>query len=257
MRLLQRTTRKLALTSVGEQYHRHCVAMREDAQAADEAIDAARREPQGLVRVACPVTLAQTTIGPMLPQFLALHPKVRIDLRISNRAVDLIEEGFDIALRVRTTLDNSGSLVVKHLSRSHGRLYASPAQLARQGQPPQVEDLQAMDTVSMAAQDGRATWTFIGPQGQSRQVIVQPRYVADDLLTLKFAVMQGLGLCALPEYLCDEEIRQGLLVPVLPDWTLPPGLFHAVYPSRRGLIPAVRALLDFLGERVAREGWVV
>ena len=119
-----------------------------------------------MVRVACLVTLAQTTIGPILPQFWPCTPRC-IDLRISNRAVDLIEEGFDIALRVRTTLDNSGSLVVKHLSRSHGCLYASPAQLARQGQPPQVEDLQAMDTVSMAAQDGRATWTFIGPQGQS------------------------------------------------------------------------------------------
>lgn len=256
VRLLQRTTRKLSLTSIGQQYHRHCVAMREDALAAGEAIDQARREPQGTIRVACPVTLAQTTLGPIVPRFLAAHPKVRIDMRVSNRAVDLVEEGFDVALRVRSTLDNSGSLVVKHFGQSQTRLFASPRQIERQGRPAGVDELAQMDTVGMSAQDGRASWTLIGPQGQARQIEVRPRYVADDLLTLKFAVRQGLGLCALPDYLCAEEVRTGALLEVLPGWSLPPGIFHAVFPSRRGLIPAVRAFLDFLGEEIAGEGVV-
>ena len=141
VRLLQRTTRKLSMTAVGEQYHRHCVAMREDAQAAADAVAQAQTEPRGTIRVACPVTLAQTTLGPILPQFLALYPRVRIDMRVSNRVVDLVEEGFDVALRVRPTLDDSGSLVVKNFGTSRTLLVASPAQLARQGTPVSAQDL--------------------------------------------------------------------------------------------------------------------
>ena len=101
VRLLQRTTRKLSLTQAGEIYHRHCVAMREQAEAADEAVALVQDEPRGTVRVTCPVTLAQTTIGPILPRFLAAHPQVRIDMQVSNRVVDLVQEGVDVALRVR------------------------------------------------------------------------------------------------------------------------------------------------------------
>lgn len=256
VRLLQRTTRRLSLTSVGEQYHRHCVAMREDALAADEAIAQARTEPQGLIRVACPVTLAQTTLGPLLPEFLSLHPKVRLDVRVSNRVVDLVEEGFDVALRVRSTLESSGSLVVKRFGLTCTQLVASPAQLARQGNPSTVEELARLDTLSMSSLDGVATWQLNGPNGETRQFESQPRYVADDLLTLKFAAMRGVGVCALPDYMCSDELREGSLLPVLPGWSLPQGIFHAVFPSRRGLIPAVRTFLDFLGERVVAEGVV-
>jgi DNA-binding transcriptional LysR family regulator len=101
VRLLQRTTRKLSLTEAGEQYHRHCAAMREEAEAAPTRWPRCRTEPRGTIRVACPVTLAQTTLGPVLPQFLARYPQVRIDMRVSNRVVDLVEEGVDVALRVR------------------------------------------------------------------------------------------------------------------------------------------------------------
>ena len=254
VRLLQRTTRKLSLTSVGEQYHRHCVAMREDAQAADEAVARAQSEPQGTIRVACPVTLAQTTLGPILPEFLARYPKVRLDVRVSNRVVDLVEEGFDVAFRVRPTLENSGSLVVKRFGTSRTQLLASPAQLARQGRPATVTELAQLDTLSMSAVDGVAIWQLIGPNGEVQQFESQPRYVADDLLTLKFAAMRGVGVGALPGYMCSDEMRDGLLVPVLPEWSMPAGIFHAVFPSRRGLIPAVRTFLDFLGDAIISEG---
>ena len=254
VRLLQRTTRKLSLTSVGEQYHRHCMAMREDAQAADEAVARAQSEPQGTIRVACPVTLAQTTLGPILPEFLARYPKVRLDVRVSNRVVDLVEEGFDVAFRVRPTLENSGSLVVKRFGTSRTQLLASPAHLARQGRPATVTELAQLDTLSMSAVDGVAIWQLIGPNGEVQQFESQPRYVADDLLTLKFAAMRGVGVGALPGYMCSDEMRDGLLVPVLPEWSMPAGIFHAVFPSRRGLIPAVRTFLDFLGETIVAEG---
>jgi len=247
-RLLHRTTRKLSLTTLGEQFHRHCVAMREDAEAAEEAVAQAQTEPRGTIRVACPVTLAQSTIGPILPQFLARHPQVKVDLKISNRAVDLVEEGFDVALRVRTTLDDSGSLVVKNLGTTRTLLVASPAQLARQGTPATTADLARLDTVAMSAVDGRVTWELMGPDGAAWSFHHRPRYVADDLLTLKFAVVGGIGACLLPDYMCSDELCAQTLVPVLPGWAPRPGIFHAVFPSRRGLIPAVRRFLDFLGE---------
>jgi DNA-binding transcriptional LysR family regulator len=254
VRLLQRTTRKLSMTAVGEQFHRHCVAMREDAQAAQDAVAQAQTEPRGTIRVACPVTLAQTTLGPILPLFLARYPQVRIDMRVSNRAVDLVEEGFDVALRVRPTLDDSGSLVVKNFGPSGTLLVASPVQLARQGRPNTPGDLAKLDTVSMGSVGDRATWHLVGPDGATHAFHHQPRYVADDLLTLKYAVLRGTGICVIPDYMCSDELRDRLLVQVLPGWAPRPGIFHAVFSSRRGLVPAVRKFLDFLGETIEREG---
>jgi DNA-binding transcriptional LysR family regulator len=255
VRLLQRTTRKLSLTAVGEQYYRHCVAMREDAQAAEEAVAQAQTEPRGTIRVACPVTLAQTTLSTILPLFLARYPQVNVDMRVSNRAVDLVEEGFDVALRVRTSLDESGSLVVKNFGATSTLMVASPAQLARQGHPTSLADLEHIDTVNMSSVNGRASWQLVGPAGASHTFHHQPRYVADDLLTLKFAVLAGIGICMLPEYMCRDELRDGRLVQVLPGWAPQPGIFHAVFPSRRGLVPAVRRFLDFLGDVIAEQGF--
>jgi DNA-binding transcriptional LysR family regulator len=254
VRLLQRTTRKLSVTAVGDLYHRHCVAMREEAQAAAEAVAQAHTEPRGTIRVACPVTLAQTTVGLLVPRFLERHPQVSIDMRISNRAVDLVEEGFDLALRVRPTLDDSGSLVVKNFGTSQGILVASPRQLARQGRPAAPQDLARMDTVNMSAIDGRATWQLLGPAGASHALTHRPRYIADDLLTLKYAVLAGVGICVIPDYMCRDELQRGELVPALPGWAPRAGIFHAVFPSRRGLVPAVRKFLDFLGENIETEG---
>lgn len=257
VRLLQRTTRKLSVTDVGEQVHRHCVAMRDDARAAENAAIDVRSEPRGLIRIACPVTLAQTTIGPLLPLFLNRYPQVRVDMRVSNRVVDLIEEGFDIALRVRPTLDDSGSLVIRRFGATRASIVASPLQLKRQMQPQHPEDLRHLDTVSMSATDGRTTWHLTGPDQASFDFTHQPRFVADDLLTLKFAIAGGTGICAIPDYLCSEELRSGQLVRILPGWAPKPGIFHAVFPSRRGLVPAVRHFLDFLADSIEREGVIL
>ncbi|WNO06351.1 LysR family transcriptional regulator [Rhodoferax mekongensis] len=257
VRLLQRTTRKLSVTEVGEVYLRHCIAMRDAAEAAAEAVEQVQTEPRGTIRIACPVTLAQSTVGPIMALFLARHPLVKVDMRISNRVVDLVEEGVDVALRVRPSLDDSGSLVVKKLGESNTVLVASPLQLARQGQPVSIDDLARMDTISMSAVDGRASLVLQGRAGATHTLVHQPRYVADDLLTLKFAALQGTGMCFLPDYMCQREIEQGRLVHVLPGWAPPRGIFHAVYPSRRGMVPAVRRFLDFLGEHTSNEGMPV
>lgn len=253
VRLLQRTTRRLSLTQAGEIYHRHCVAMREQAEAADEAVARVQTEPRGTVRVTCPVTLAQTTIGAVLPRFLAAHPRVRIDMTVTNRVVDLVQEGVDVALRVRASPDDSGTLVVKNLGPTLGVLVASPQLLQRFGQPATPDELRRLPTVAMSAADGRATWRLVGPHGKDHELQHHPVYTADDLHTLKFAVVQGIGICVLPDYLCSEELRAGTLVPALPGWAPPAAKVLAVFPSRRGMVPAVRRFLDFLGDNVVGE----
>jgi DNA-binding transcriptional LysR family regulator len=253
VRLLQRTTRKLSLTEAGELYHRHCVAMREQAEAADEAVARVLGEPRGTVRVSCPVTLAHTTIGPLLPGFLAAHPQVRVDMLVTNRVVDLVQEGVDVALRVRSSLDDSGSLVVKQLGPTHGVLVAAPQLLQRFGQPDGVEELRNLPTVAMSAADGRASWRLVGLGGADFELQHRPVCTADDLLVLKMAVVQGVGISVLPDYMCTEELRRGLLVPVLPGWSPPESKVLAVFPSRRGMVPAVRRFLDYLGESVRGE----
>ena len=248
VRLLQRTTRKLSLTEVGEAYLRHCQAMRESAQAAADTVAQVQTTPRGTIRVSCPVTLAQTVVAELMPRFLAQYPEVRIDMLVSNRAVNLVEEGIDVALRVRPSVDDSGSMVVKRLDHTTQILVASPELLIRQGTPKTLDDLAKLDSIAMSAPDGRSTWNLIGPGGVHQQVQHTPRYVADDLLTLKYAAVAGTGVCWMPDYMCQEEMRERKLVRVLPDWAPAPAIVHAAFPSRRGLSPAVRRFLDYLGE---------
>lgn len=254
MRLLQRTTRRLSLTAAGETYHRHCVAMREAAEAAGEAIAQLQSEPRGTVRVACPVTLAQTLVGPLVPAFLARHPQVRVEMIVSNRAVDLVQEGIDLALRVRPRLDDGASLVMKPLGETSGVLVASPALLQRCGRPEGPAALQHLPTVAMSAADGNASWSLRGPEGQELELRHRPVFVADDLLTLRHAALAGTGMTLLPDFLCRQELQRGALQPVLPGWGPPPALMHAVFPSRRGMVPAVRRFLDFLGTEATAAG---
>jgi DNA-binding transcriptional LysR family regulator len=250
VRLLQRTTRKLSLTQVGETYLRHCQAMRDAALAASDAVAEVQTEPRGTIRVTCPVTLAQTVLGELMPEFLKRCPLVQVEMQVTNRPVNLVEEGVDVALRVRANLDDSGSMVLKRLDSSRQILVASPDLLERQGTPRSLDDLQLLDSMAMSAVDGHSSLLLVGPEGREHRLQLQPRYVVDDLLTLKFAAMAGSGMCWLPDYMCQEELARGQLVQLMPDWAPPMGIVHAVFPSRRGLAPAVRHFLDFLGERM-------
>ncbi len=151
-------------------------------------------------------------------------------------------------------LDDSGSLVVKNLGNTQSLLVASPSMFQRHGRPGSVDGLQQLPTLAMSAADGRATWTLLGPGGKVHELHHRPCYTADDLLTLKYAALKGAGMCLLPDYMCRSELRQGQLEQVLEGWAPRPGVIHAVFPSRRGLVPAVRRFLDFLGEHVTGEG---
>jgi len=207
-------------------------------------------EPRGTVRLSCPLTLAQSALGPLLPVFMARHPSVRIEMLVLNRPVDPVEEGVDLALRVREKIEDSATLAARTFGVSRGILVASPAQLSRQGPVRTPADLSRLDTLATSTVDGRSSWRLQGPHGA---VVVHPhtpRYVADDLLTLRSAAVGGSGAAQLPDYMCRADLEAGRLVEVLPGWGPAPGITHAMYPPRRALVPAVRELLDFLGENL-------
>ena len=252
VQLLQRSTRSLSLTPAGELYLRHCTAMRDAAQTAAEAVAQVQTEPRGTIRISCPVTLAQSSVGPLLPIFMKRYPAVRVEMMVINRPVDPVEEGIDIALRVRLAIEDSATLVAKNFGVSRGLLVAKPDLLKHQASVRTPHDLERLDTVAMsAAGDGRARLCLQGPQGEEHTFHHAPRYLADDLATLRFAVLAGTGAGVLPDYMCRADLRDGRLVEVLPGWGPPPGICHAVFPQRRALVPAVRKLIDFLADNLS------
>jgi DNA-binding transcriptional LysR family regulator len=253
VRLLQRTTRKLSLTEIGEVYYQHCVSLRAQAQAAEDAVAVAQSEPRGTIKMSCPISLAQITMRPILPEFMRRYPKVKIEMLVSNEAFDPVQAGLDLALRVRPTLDDSGSMVVKQFGVVRTQLLATPHLLTENGQPQSPENLKRVPSVAMSVTDGRATLRLLGPNDQTFELQHRPCFAADDLLTLKHVVLGGIGMGILPEYLCRQELDDGQLVKVLPDWAPLPDVLHAVFPSRRGMVPAVRCFLDFL-DAYAQEG---
>ena len=250
VRLLQRSTRRFAVTDVGMSVYRHAQTMLTEAQAAREVVDRLSAEPRGVVRVSVPVALAQQQLPRLLPKFLEQYPKVRLQLHVGNRRVDLINEGFDVALRVRARLDDDGSLVMRSFGQIQELLVASPKYLDRAGRPRDPSDLAAHLTLSIHEDEAHQRWELHGPGGEVRRVDLQPRVAGFDFPLLQSMVKDGFGITMLPETVCAEAVRKGELEVVLPEWSLPQGICHAVFASRRGLLPAVRVFIDFLAEHL-------
>ncbi|MGQ9365112.1 LysR substrate-binding domain-containing protein [Azospirillum sp. ST 5-10] len=245
VRLIQRSTRRFAVTEIGQNYHRHCLAVVAEAEAAQEAVDRVRTEPQGQVRLSCPGPLLQSHVGAMLTAFMAAHPRVRLHAEATMRRVDVIEEGFDLALRVRIPPLDDSDLVVRPLAPSAHVLVGAPSLFAGRRPPQTPADLAAFDSLDLPA-SGEHLWRLRGPDGTLVAVPHLPRLVTEDMETLRRAAVAGLGLVRLPQFLVQDDLADGALVAVLTDWNPPAGLIHAVFPSRRGLVPAVRSLIDHL-----------
>ncbi|KAG1468095.1 hypothetical protein G6F57_012736 [Rhizopus arrhizus] len=196
VRLIQRSTRRFSVTEVGQDYYRHCKAMLVEAEAAEEAIALSRAEPRGTVRLACPIAILHARIGPMLADFLALHPQVTVQLEATNRRVDVVGEGVDVAIRVRPPPLEDSDLVVRVLARRAWCTSASPALLDQLGTPQVPADLATMPSVDLASPSQQHVWEYTGPGGVQASVHHRPRLVSDDMIALRAAARGAGPWCA-------------------------------------------------------------
>ncbi|WP_033063167.1 LysR family transcriptional regulator [Pseudomonas sp. GM48] len=252
VRLLHRTSRHCSLTEIGQAYYQRCLAMRVEAESAAELIERNRSEPQGLVRVSCPTALLNSWVGPMLTRYMLKYPLVELFIESTNRRVDLIHEGFDIALRVRFPPLENTDMVMKVLGNSTQSVVGSPAFVSRLSTPASPADLSGLPSLHWGAAQREYQWELFGADGSTAMIRHAPRMVTDDLLALRHAAVAGIGIVHLPSVVVRDEIATGQLVELVPGWAPKSGVIHAIFPSRRGLLPSVRTLIDFLGEEFSR-----
>jgi DNA-binding transcriptional LysR family regulator len=250
VRLVNRSTRRFAVSDIGQEVLRHATAMLAEAEAAVAVVEFARAEPRGIVRLSCPVALAQHPLAALLPEFFTRYPSIRLLIHVSNRRVDVLNEGFDLALRVRTRPSGEDGLVMRSFGEARELLVASRDYLDRSGRPQRPEELTSHATLGFAPESDTQTWDLTGPDAETVQVQVAPRLVCHDFVVMRAAALAGTGIALLPESLVRTDLDAGRLEPVLHHWTLPQGLLHVVFRGRRGLLPAVRATLDYLAERL-------
>ena len=250
VRLVNRSTRRFVVTDLGHEVYRHATAMLAEADAAIEAVEFARAKPAGTLRASCPVALAQAALAPILPAFLESYPAIRLELLSSNRRVDVLAEGIDVALRVRTRPSGEDGLVMRTFRQVDEFLVASPGYLGRAAAPARPDQLKDHTTLDYGGEFEQRPWELLGPDGQGVAVEHAPRIVCHDFVVLRSAVLAGLGVARLPESVVRSDLASGALTRVLPEWHSPQGIVHVVFPTRRGMLPAVRAFIDFLAERL-------
>lgn len=248
VRLVQRTTRYFAVTEVGQRYYEHCKAMLVEAEAAQETIDMVRATPRGIIRITCPVALLHAHVGKMLADFMGRYPQVTVHLEATNRRVDLLAEGMDVAIRVRPPPLEDSELVLRVLSDRGQCLVASPVLVERMGVPNAPADLNGWPSLGLGSPQQSFRWTLYGPEEVEAVLPHMPRFVTTDMIALRNATLAGVGVVQLPTLMVTEQLTEGTLIRLLPEWVPRREIIHVVFPSRRGLLPSVRALIDHLVE---------
>lgn len=249
-RLLNRSNRRLSLTELGQTYFDYCLTALDTLQKGQEALLSSEQSPQGVLRVTAPVWFANAQVARILSAYQKRFPDVVLDLSLSNHKVDLVAEGFDLALRV--TREPSPHQIARHICPIQFHLVASPAFVARHGAPLTSVDVMRLAAVtpSYLHQDG---FEFIGPEG--RELLrFRPAMKSDNTNLTYYAVLEGLGLAYLPDWLVADDLASGRLLQLLPDYRQTPQELHAVYASRRYLTPKVRSFIDFLLEWFGGQG---
>ncbi len=242
VRLLSRTTRKVSLTEVGALYYRRVRALLDELESASEEASNFASSPQGLLRVSLPVTFGRRWIAPLLPAFLREHPQIRIDARFSDRYVDVVAEGFDVAIRVGVLPDSS--LIARHIAAFRTLLYAAPSYLAARGEPQDPSDLEQHACLSFINYASWPDW-ILKREGQQRTVRPAGSLSADNSESLLQAAIAGAGIILTPDWLASTAVREGALVQILTEWQgWGAGGIYAVMPPGR-LIPAkTRVFVD-------------
>jgi DNA-binding transcriptional LysR family regulator len=253
VRLIQRSSRHFAVTEIGMNIYRHAQVMMNAAQAAHDLVDHLSTQPRGVIKVSLPVSIAQNEIAKILPQFLKTYPEIRIQLIVSNRRVDIINEGIDVALRVRSNLDDDPSLILRKFEKIEQHLFASQAYLNEFGDLKQPEDLSQHQILSMADEHLDQHIVVHDENNHQKKIKVNPIVMGSDLMMLAQLARQNCGIVLLPDTIVQDYVQSGELVRVLPNWKAPHGILHAVYPSRRGLLPAVRVFIDYLVAHLSKQ----
>jgi DNA-binding transcriptional LysR family regulator len=244
VRLIERSTRRFRITEVGQAFYERCRMIVMDVQQADAVVSVALGEPRGVVRCSCPLGLVEA-LSPTFSSFMRNFPKAKLQVVAVDRAVGLIDERIDVAVRVRAALGTDAVLTMRTLGRSGRILVAAPA-LAASCASGDIAALSNLPTLATTDQMGEIIWEFIGPEGEARSIRHEPRMTCVDFLALRDAAVAGLGVALLPDHSCRRELASGVLVHVFPQWRTEDGIVHLVFTTRRGLPPVVRAFIDHL-----------
>lgn len=250
VRLIQRSSRHFAVTDIGMNIYRHAQVMLSAAQAAHDLVDHLSTEPRGTIKISLPVSIAQNEMAKILPDFLKKYPEIKVQMMITNRRVDIINEGFDLALRVRTSLDDDPNLVIRQFEKIEQHLFASQGYLNEFGDLKTPEQLSEHKILSMAEEHTEQFLILQNEQQQQKKIRINPTVMGSDLNMLAQLAASGCGITLLPDNVVQQYIERGELVRVLSDWKTAHGIFYLVYPSRRGLLPAVRVFIDYLVEHL-------
>jgi len=246
VRLIQRSTRKLKVTEIGQEFYQHCVAMLVEAEAAQEVIDRSRSGPQGLIRVSAPPALVCFEVGVMIARYMAVNPLVKVELESTSRRVDVIGEGIDVALRVRFPPIEDSDLAMRVLGDSAQSIVGSPRLVGNLPMPIKPAELSELPSLDLGPLNREHVWELNGPEQAHVRIPHNPRLVTDDMSQLLHAATEGVGIVQLPSMVAEDAIREGTIVNLLPDWIPAAGRVHAIFPTRRGLLPSVRSFIDFL-----------
>ena len=247
VRLIERSTRSLRLTEVGLSFYERCRAILADLDTAEREVAVQRAEPVGLVRMSCPTGLAQFVLAKILPGFLVRYPKVRLQVLATNRAIDLVDDNIDIAIRARhRTADEA--VMMRMLYKSELIFVASPAFASAQSAVIRVDTLPSFPFLSFLEEPRRPTWTLNGSNGATATVSFDPILRSSNFSVLLSAAAAGLGIALLPAEIAADDVRAQRLVRILPDWHSEEVTVHLVFATNRGIVPAVRVLIDYLAE---------
>ncbi|WP_321869466.1 LysR family transcriptional regulator [Burkholderia ubonensis] len=251
VRLLQRTTRRLSLTDEGLVYYEQCRRVLAELGETEAALDAGRREPSGRLRISAPVLFGRQCVAPVMRRLVERHPRLEVEMSFSDRIADLVNDGFDVAVRVGPLVDTT-ALVCRPLGMQQMGICASPAYLARHGRPSGIADLASHVSVAYARGGQVAPWRIVGADGDARELRVSARLRFDDLQAIADAAAAGAGLAWLPCWLMAPYLRDGRLALVMDSDSVGSAEVFAVRPNARQVPSKVRAAIDALVDEIPR-----
>ena len=249
-RLLNRTTRRVGVTEIGALVYERSRRILDEIDEVERDTNALHVSPRGLLRVAAPVSLGVTQLGAALADYLERYPEITLDLVVNDRFIDLVEEGFDLAIRVGPLADSS--LMVRRLAPVRFVLCAAPSYLERHGAPRRLEDLEQHRCLCYSLRTLPGVWRFAGPKGEV-SLRVTGRFRANNGNVLCAAMLSGAGIGLAPSFLIAEDLAEGRLLPLLPDYRPVETDMSAIYPPGRNMSAKVRSLIDFLAARFGPE----